>query len=173
MLSSVDKNVELLAEGVTVTELLPYRLIPRGSTALLDAIGRSISRVRASLEALDSADRPRHIVVTVITDGLANASKEWTHLQVMDCVKVRMSEGWTFTFLGAGQDAIREGGRMGVAVGSSMTYAATVMGAREVVRAASAAMGRVRRGETSGLEFTEDGAGGPPDNYLLLDRRTT
>ena len=67
-------------------ELVPYRLVPRGSTALLDAIGRTISDVRARIEALDPAGRPGHIVFAVITDGLENASKEWSRLQVMDCV---------------------------------------------------------------------------------------
>jgi hypothetical protein len=45
---------------------------------------------------------------------------------------------------------------MGVAAGSSMTYAATPTGTREAVRAASASMGRMRRGESKNLEYTED-----------------
>jgi type IV secretory pathway TrbL component len=87
---------------------------------------------------------------------MENASKEWSRLQVMDSVKARVDEGWHFTFLGANQDAIREGGAMGVAARSSMTYAATSTGTREAVRAASASMGRMRRGEAEDLEFTDD-----------------
>ena len=123
---------------------------------MLDAIGRTISEVRARVEALDPAERPGHIIFAVITDGMENASKEWSRLQIMDSVQARIDEGWHFTFLGANQDAIREGGSIGVAPGSSMTYAATPTGTHEAVRAASASMGRMGRGEAESLEFTED-----------------
>jgi Mg-chelatase subunit ChlD len=155
-LAQFDDQYELLAEGVPVSELLPYRLIPRGTTALLDAIGRTISDVRTRVEALDPPERPGHIIFAVITDGMENASREWSRLQLMDSVKARMDEGWHFTFLGANQDAIREGGSMGVAAGSSMTYAATPTGTREAVQAASASMRRMRRGEAETLTYTED-----------------
>ncbi len=155
-LAQFDDHYELLAEGVPASELLPYRLIPRGTTALLDAIGRTISDVRSRMEALDPAERPAHVIFGVVTDGMENASREWSRLQVMDSVTARIAEGWHFTFLGANQDAIREGGSMGVAAGSSMTYAATPTGTREAVRAASASMGRMRRGESKNLEYTED-----------------
>jgi Mg-chelatase subunit ChlD len=151
-----DDRYEMLAEGAPVAELLPYRLVPRGTTALLDAIGRTISHVRAGVEALGPAERPGHIIVAVITDGLENASKEWSHLQVMDSVKARVAEGWHFTFLGADQDAIQEGGRMGVAADSSLTFSGSSDGAREAVHAASASMGRMRRGESKTLAYTED-----------------
>jgi uncharacterized protein YegL len=155
-LAQFDDRYEMLAEGVPASELLPYRLIPRGSTALLDAMGRTISDVRARVEALDATERPGNIIFAVITDGLENASKEWSHLQVMDSVKARIAEGWHFTFLGANQDSIKEGGRIGVDSGSSLNFSASPTGTREAVRAASASMGRMRRGETETLTYTED-----------------
>ncbi len=151
-----DDHYEMLAEGVPVFELLPYRLIPRGTTALLDAIGRTISDVRARVEALEPAERPGHIIFAVITDGLENASKEWSRLQVMDSVQARIAEGWAFTFVGANQDSIREGGRIGVDAGSSLNFSASPTGTREAVHAASASMGRMRRGEAEKLTYTED-----------------
>ncbi len=153
-LAQFDNEYELVADAVPVSELLPYRLVPRGSTALLDAMGRTISSVRAEIEALPPEDRPRHIVVAVITDGLENASQEWSHLQVMDCVKARIVEGWHFTFLGANQDAIQEGGRVGVAGDSSLTYAAAR--SRAAMQSMSASVGRMRRGEAQSLEYTEE-----------------
>lgn len=153
-LAQFDDHYELLADAVPVPELLPYKLVPRGTTALLDAMGRTISMVRAEVEALPKADRPKHIVVAVITDGLENASREWTHLQVMDCVKARIAEGWHFTFLGANQDAIQEGGHVGVAGDSSLTYDAAR--SREAMGSMSASVGRMRRGEAKRLEFTEE-----------------
>jgi hypothetical protein len=140
---------------VLVAGLEPYRLIPRGSTALLDAIGRTISDVRSLIEALEPNRRPGHIVFAVITDGMENASKEWSRLQVMDSVKARIDEGWNFTFLGANQDAIQEGGSVGVAAGASLTYDASGAGTRAAMSGLSASIGRMRRGEAAKVEFTD------------------
>jgi Mg-chelatase subunit ChlD len=155
-LAQFDNVYELVADERPVAELTSYRLVPRGSTALLDAIGRTISHVRARVEGLGPAQRPSHIVVAVITDGMENASTEWSRLQVMDSVKARIDEGWHFTFLGANQDAIQEGRSMGVAAESSLNYAATTDGTREAMSSTSASMRRMRRGEAQSLEFTEE-----------------
>ena len=155
-LAEFDDHYEVLAQGVPVAELKPYRLIPRGSTALLDAIGRTISDVRSRVESLEHNRRPGHIVFAVITDGMENASKEWSRLQVMDSVKARIGEGWDFTFLGANQDAIQEGGEVGVAAGASLTYDASAAGARAAMSGLSASIGRVRRGETTKVEYTRE-----------------
>jgi Mg-chelatase subunit ChlD len=154
-LAQFDDVYELLAQGVPVAELKSYRLIPRGSTALLDAIGRTISDVRARIEALEPNGRPGQIVFAVITDGMENASKEWSRLQVMDSVKARIDEGWSFTFLGANQDAIQEGAGVGVAAGASLTYDASAAGARAAMSSLSSSIGRVRRGEATKVEYTD------------------
>jgi hypothetical protein len=153
-LAQFDNEYELLADAVPVSELLRYRLVPRGATALLDAMGRTISTVRAEVEDLKPQDRPRHIVFAVITDGLENASQEWSHLQVMDCVKARIDEGWHFTFLGANQDAIREGGRVGVDSDSSLTYGSER--SRAAMDSMSASVGRMRRGEAKSIQYTKE-----------------
>ena len=74
----------------------------------------------------------------------------------MDSVKARVAEGWDFTFLGANQDAIEEGGRIGVTAASSLTYDATQDGTRQAFVAMSISMSRRRRGEAKSLEYTED-----------------
>jgi len=155
-LAQFDDNYELLAQGVPVAELEPYRLIPRGSTALLDAIGRTISDVRARVEDLEPNRRPGHIVFAVITDGMENASKEWSRLQVIDSVKARINEGWSFSFLGANQDAIQEGAGFGVGAEASLTYDASAAGTRAAMSGLSASIGRVRRGEAAKVEYTEE-----------------
>jgi hypothetical protein len=155
-LAQFDTEYELIAEGVPVAELEPYRLIPRGSTALLDAIGRTMGHVKGRLDGLDPANRPGNVLIAVITDGMENSSREWSRMQVMDSVKARIAEGWDFTFLGANQDAIEEGGRVGVDAHSSLTYAASPKGTSEAFSAMSNSMGKKRRGGTKSLEFTED-----------------
>jgi hypothetical protein len=155
-LAQFDTEYELVAEGVPVAELEPYHLVPRGSTALLDAIGRTIGQVKGRLDTLDPVQRPGHVLVAVITDGMENSSREWSRMQVMDSVKARIAEGWDFTFLGANQDAIQEGGRLGVDADSSLTYEGSARGTAQAFSAMSTSMGRKRRGETKSLEYTDD-----------------
>ena len=155
-IAQFDSEYELLTDGVPVAELEPYHLVPRGTTALLDAIGRTIGHVKGRLDGLDSTHRPGHVLVAVITDGMENASQEWSRLQVMDSVKARIAEGWDFTFLGANQDAIQEGGSLGVAADSSLSYAATPTGTQEAFLAMSSSMGKRRRGESQALRYSEE-----------------
>ena len=151
-----DTEYEVLFDGVPVAELGDYRLVPRGSTALLDAMGRTISTVRARLKALPREKRPAHVIVAVVTDGLENSSREWTRDAVMAAVKVRIDAGWHFTFLGANQDAIREGERLGVDPNASINFTASPAASRAAMGSLSASVGRMRRGEASGLSYTEE-----------------
>ena len=127
-LAQFDSDYELVAELTPIDQLHPYRLVPRGNTALLDAIGRTITSTKHWLEEPPEALRPERVMVVVVTDGMENASREWTHLQVMDSVRARMAEGWNFTFLGANQDAIDEGQKMGFREQDSMTFRASRRG---------------------------------------------
>ena len=155
-IAQFDDEYELLAEGVPIAELEPYHLVPRGTTALLDALGRTIAQVKSRLDGLSDQDAPGHVMVAVVTDGMENASQEWSRTQVMDSVKARVADGWDFTFLGANQDAIQEGGHLGFPAGSSLTYAATSAGTREAFFAMSSSMGRRRRGEATSLQYTDE-----------------
>lgn len=155
-LAQFDTEYETLFEGVPVAELRDYRLVPRGSTALLDAMGRTISTVRARLESLPREKRPTNVIFAVVTDGEENSSHEWTRDAVMSAVKDRIDAGWHFTFVGANQDAIQEGERLGVGPNASINFAATAAGSRGAMSSVSDNIGRVRRGEATGLSYTED-----------------
>jgi Mg-chelatase subunit ChlD len=158
-LAQFDTEYEILFDGVPVAELGDYRLVPRGSTALLDAMGRTISTVRERLKSLPKEKRPANVIFAVVTDGLENSSHEWTRDTVMAAVKDRIDAGWHFTFLGANQDAIQEGERLGVDRNASMTFAASAAGSRGAMRSMSASIGRVRRGEAARLDYTDDERG--------------
>lgn len=127
-LAQFDGDYELVAERTPIKDLAPYRLMPRGNTALLDAIGRTITSTKYWLDETPEQERPERVMVVVVTDGMENASREWTRLQVTDAVSARMAEGWNFTFLGANQDAIQEGRSMGFRDQDSMTFATSKKG---------------------------------------------
>lgn len=97
--------------------------IPRGSTALLDAIGRSIHDTGKRLNDTPKADRPGKVVVVIMTDGYENASREFTRAQVNDMIAhQRDTYNWEFVFLGADQDAIAEATSLGISGHNAMSY---------------------------------------------------
>ncbi|MCL2471991.1 MAG: hypothetical protein FWF25_09705 [Propionibacteriaceae bacterium] len=60
--------------------------MPRGSTALLDAVGRSITAFGERLAALPEDDRPSRVIFAIMTDGMENASKEFTHAAIKEMI---------------------------------------------------------------------------------------
>ena len=67
---------------------------PNGGTPLYDAIGQGISKVNAQIKDGD------HVLVTIITDGEENSSKEWTLKMVRTMIEKLKKQGWTFTLIG-------------------------------------------------------------------------
>jgi len=118
---------------------------PRGSTALLDAIGRTITEVGAKLAATPEADRPGKVVFVVQTDGFENASREFNHARIQDMIKhQREKYSWEFVFLAAGQDAIVSGGALGFLPNQALTYNANAVSTRKGFSAVSRAIGSYR-----------------------------
>ena len=154
-LTQFDDEYEVVADSVPAAEMEAYRLVPRGRTALLDAIGRTIAMVHSRIEKMGQKDRPTNVIFAVITDGFENASCEWSRLQVMDSVKARTAEGWHFTFLGADQDAVQEGRGLGVDADSSLTWDKSARGTAGAMKTYSNAVRRVRSGESQALAYTE------------------
>ena len=101
---------------------------PRGSTALLDAIGRTIQ----DNKAMNSP------TVVILTDGQENSSHKYTKAHIKDLVEQKTKDGWTFVYLGANQDAFAEAGSMGIAPACTMNYDANRT--PEAFRALSAAL---------------------------------
>lgn len=101
------------------------RLVPRGSTALYDAVGRAVVRFGEQLEAMPEHERPGTVQVIVVTDGEENSSREFTAAEVKRLVTQQTEVySWGFVFLGANQDAVLTGETLGFSAGSSLTYSA-------------------------------------------------
>lgn len=76
--------------------------VPRGNTALYDAVGRTINEVGAELNKLAEADRPGKLLFVIITDGQENASKEFAPSKVGEMIKHQQTVyQWQFTYLAA------------------------------------------------------------------------
>lgn len=128
-LAQFDTEYEIVHNGIKVKDVPQLDLIPRGATALLDAVGRTIIATEERLAKLSDKEKPNIILMIIITDGHENSSHEFTKKQILDMIKTKQDKDkWQFTFLGANQDAIDEGSQIGVGVGQSMTYAQTKTG---------------------------------------------
>ena len=109
----------------------------RGMTALLDAIGKTVTSVKARQAALPKEERPDKTVVVIITDGEENASREYNGKSVRALVEERKAEGWEFLFLGANIDAIATANNFGIDADRSVTYRADSIGTRTNFEAVS------------------------------------
>lgn len=120
-----DTEYQFLHKGVPIENVSRYDLVPRGMTALLDAVGRAINETGERLAKLAESDRPGLVIFVVMTDGHENASKEFDQSQIKQLIERRQSDsGWQFTFLGANQDAFAEAGGMGFHAAGVADYAA-------------------------------------------------
>lgn len=93
---------------------------PDSTTPLYDAIGRTVRAVEAQVAAME--DKPGGVLVVIMTDGLENASREYTQNAIFQLIKAKEAEGWTFAYLGANQDAWVTGATMGISQGNTMGY---------------------------------------------------
>ena len=86
-LARFDNEYELVFADLPIAQVGSLVLEPRGSTALLDSIGRLVVDAGARLAARPEHERPGTVVVAVMTDGFENASREWTHASIKALVE--------------------------------------------------------------------------------------
>jgi hypothetical protein len=128
-LAQFDNDYDVVYLNRAVDDVPRLALEPRGTTALLDAIGRFVIEVGSGLAALPEPDRPGDVTVLVMTDGHENSSVEWTKDAVRELISQQETVyGWDFVFLGANMDAIDVGTDLGFAPGKSLTYDASGAG---------------------------------------------
>ncbi len=121
-----DDLYDVLYVGRDLNEvpLLDYDTFqPRGATGLLDAIGMSIRLATSRLLILPPESRPRQVIFVILTDGLENASSRFRRKLVFDMIRhQRQTNGWTFLFMGANQDAISEAGSLAIPEENAMNF---------------------------------------------------
>ena len=94
-----------------------------GSTALLDAVGSTIQHIARIHKYAHPDHKPTKTLFVIITDGMENASREYTYDKVKQLISHEQEKyGWEFLFLGANIDAAAEGARFGIAPDRSVTY---------------------------------------------------
>ncbi len=133
-----------------VPQLTAATYTPRGSTALLDAIGRTITETNRRISALPDAEKPGKVILTIFTDGMENASHEYTQKHISDLIRLyRDEKGWEFLFLAANQDAIASATAMHMDARSSSNVQFSLSGVKSTGSAMSRKV-RAMRMKSSG-----------------------
>ena len=125
-----DDQYEVLYNGVDVDEaaLTTDQYFVRGSTALLDAVGKTMLDVKARLARTPAKERPGKVIMVITTDGYENASREFSGKQIHDMIIRQQQHGWEFLFFGANIDTVATAKSMGIKEADAMSYESTAQG---------------------------------------------
>lgn len=121
-----DHRYELLHDRTDIRAVRPitareYRV--GGSTALLDALGKTIHKIATAQKNTSEPFRAKRVMFVIITDGEENASREYAAKEVKEAIRRQKSRyGWEFIFLGANIDALETAGRFGIDAGRAANY---------------------------------------------------
>ena len=117
----------------------------RGCTALLDAIGGAIHHIGNVHKYARPEDVPEHTLFVITTDGMENASRQYTGDRVRAMIQRQKEQyGWEFLFLGANIDAVQTAGRFGIGADRAVNYHADSQGTQLNYQVLSDAIGAVR-----------------------------
>ena len=121
-----DNDYELLHDRIDIRAGSPItekEYDVGGSTALLDAIGRTIHKIgNAQMNTADDY-RAEKVMFVIITDGEENSSREYSAEKVKAQIQRQKEKyDWEFIFLGANIDAVETAGRFGIAPDRAQNY---------------------------------------------------
>ena len=118
--SSGVKTVLDRVEALKAEDITPAQFNPACCTPLYDAIGQSVNELKKSVAENDK------VLVTIITDGYENASREYNQASVKALTEKLGKQGWTFAYIGANHDAMAVSHDLGIK--NAMNFEATVCG---------------------------------------------
>jgi uncharacterized protein YegL len=144
-------------DEVPVDEIDAWTLTPRGMTAMLDAIGKSMTIVGERLTKMPEDERPDKVIFAIVTDGLENASQEWRHDQVAKLVaQQQVDYGWQVVFTAANMDAAAVGIGLGVRRGSTQNFVPDPQNVGVAYANISAGISNFRMGATENVSVPEN-----------------
>ncbi len=121
-----DSKINIVNDRVNLKEVKPLtdkEYTPSGCTALLDAVGMSINRIRNVQANLKEEDRPSRTLFVITTDGYENSSREYTYSVIKKLIDlVKEKEKFEFLFLGANIDSAEEAEKLGIDKDYSVNY---------------------------------------------------
>jgi hypothetical protein len=133
----------------------PDWFLPRGMTALYDAMGQAINEVGARLAATPEALRPGKVIVVGITDGAENSSRRISQDKLRAMITEQTSKyKWDFVFIGTNQDALLTARGLGIAPEAALYFSASAKGAEGSYEALSGLTSRARYSSFRGVDIS-------------------
>jgi uncharacterized protein YegL len=122
--AAFDTQYDLLEDFTDIKDVKEtLRVSPRGMTALLDAIGKTITTVGEKLAKMEEDVRPAKVLVVIQTDGEENSSKEYTKDSIKKLIEEQTNVyKWQFQFIGADLNSVNEARSWGIRGASTSTY---------------------------------------------------
>ncbi len=136
-----DNQIEVLHDRVDikkVNKLTEKDYYVRGCTALMDAIGFTINKITP-------VAKDKKVIFVITTDGLENASKEYTKSKIKKMIEKR--KDWEFLYLGANIDSYGEASSIGIRKERVSNYSASAKGTRKMFATLECAVGSIANGE--------------------------
>jgi uncharacterized protein YegL len=122
-----------------VPDLDGKTFVPRGMTALYDAIGITINHYK------EEKVPKTKTILAILTDGGENSSKEYSHAMAQGMIEAVQNElGWDVLFIGANIDAKAVGGSLGIKASNTASFDYTSKGAGDAISAMSFATSSIR-----------------------------
>jgi Mg-chelatase subunit ChlD len=84
--------------------------VPRGMTALLDAVGKAIT----------SHQGEKKVLVAILTDGQENSSQEWKKPALRALIEKKQAEGWLFQYVSSDLNAFDDASSMGISAANTL-----------------------------------------------------
>ena len=155
-----DDQYELLHDRVNIAKvnnITEKEYFVRGSTALLDAIGKTIAKEKAIQDTLGKNEKADKVLFVIITDGLENASREYNSSTVKKLIETQKEKyGWEFLFLGANIDAIETASAIGISAERAVNYNSDSVGTQLNYKSLNKAVTEVRSGKELKKEWKAD-----------------
>lgn len=121
-----DDKYELLHDHLPVRAVHPMdsrQYYVRGCTALFDAMGKTIQKLINIQRNTAVELQAEKVIFVITTDGLENASREYTCEQVKSMIEYQKEHyNWEFIFLGANMDAVQEARKFGIHADRAATF---------------------------------------------------
>ena len=152
-----DHEMAVIHDRVDVQKvplLTENEYVPRGSTALIDAIGGAIHHIGNIHKYAREEDVPEHTIFVITTDGMENASRRYTSDEVKRMIRRQKERyDWEFLFLGANIDAVETARRFGISEDRAVRFHSDRRGTRLNYEVLSDAISTVRNAAPLGADW--------------------
>jgi len=155
-----DHNYEVLHDRLNIKgikSITEREYYVAGSTALLDAVGRTIKKIVNVQKRSGKGQKADNVLFVIITDGMENASRRYTLEKIKSMIDIQKEKyGWEFLFLGANIDAISTAASFGISASRAANYHADGEGTRLNFETLSMAASDLRRNNSIPMDWKND-----------------